>query len=109
MELWDFIKSLVLYLSVHMELSLHLSFYLRRNLGGYTVGTTAGFPVEIMEALALQSHHRIPWKCPQYHMSTCSSHRRVIGSDHLLNGGLRGYCRGNIPQVLWATGYDLKL
>jgi hypothetical protein len=29
-----------------------LSFYLRCSLGGYTVGTTAGFPVEIIEALA---------------------------------------------------------
>jgi hypothetical protein len=56
MELWDFIKLSVLYLSVHMELSLHLSFYLRRNLRGYMVGTTVGFPVDIMEALAPQSH-----------------------------------------------------
>jgi hypothetical protein len=53
MELWDFIKSSVLYLSVHMELSLHLSFYLGRSLGVYTVGTTTGFPVEVMETLAL--------------------------------------------------------
>jgi hypothetical protein len=52
MELWDFIKLSVLYLLVHMELSFRLSFYLRRSLGGYTVGTTTGFPVEIVEALA---------------------------------------------------------
>jgi hypothetical protein len=39
-----------------MKLSLCLSFYLRRSLGGYTVGTTAGFPVKIVEALAPQSH-----------------------------------------------------
>jgi hypothetical protein len=45
MELWDFIKSSVLYLSIQMELSLRLSFYLRCILGGYTVGTTVGFPV----------------------------------------------------------------
>jgi hypothetical protein len=51
-EPWDFIKSSALYLSIHMELSLYISFYLKRNLGGYTVGTTAGFPVEIVEALA---------------------------------------------------------
>jgi hypothetical protein len=57
MEPWDFIKSSALYLSVHMELSLCLSFYLRRSLEGYMVGTTAGFPVKIMEALASQSHH----------------------------------------------------
>jgi hypothetical protein len=47
----------VLYLLVHMELSLCLSFYLRCSLGGYTVSTTVGFPVEIMEALAPQSRH----------------------------------------------------
>jgi hypothetical protein len=60
MELWNFIKLSVLYLSVHMELSLCLSFYLRRSLGGYSVGTTTGFPVVIMEAyphnLAIESH-----------------------------------------------------
>jgi hypothetical protein len=38
-----------------MELSLRLSFYLKRNLGGYTVRTTTGFTVKIMEALAPQS------------------------------------------------------
>jgi uncharacterized SAM-dependent methyltransferase len=52
MELWDFFKSSMLYPSVHMELSLRLSFYLRHSLGGYTVDTTAGFLVKIMEALA---------------------------------------------------------
>jgi hypothetical protein len=57
MEPWDFIKSSALYLSVHMELSLCLRFYLRRSLGGYTVGTTVEFPVEIIEALASQSDH----------------------------------------------------
>jgi hypothetical protein len=35
-----------------MEFSLRLSFYLRCSLGGYMVGTTAGFLVKIMEALA---------------------------------------------------------
>jgi hypothetical protein len=29
--------------------------------GGYMAGTTAGFLVEIVEALDLQSHCRIPW------------------------------------------------
>jgi hypothetical protein len=57
MELWDFIKLSSLYLSIYIELSLRPSFYLKRSLGGYTVGTTAGFPVEIVEALAPQSHH----------------------------------------------------
>jgi hypothetical protein len=55
-ELWDFIRSTVLYLLVHTEHSLHLSFYLICSLGGYTVGTTAGIPVEILEALAPQPH-----------------------------------------------------
>jgi hypothetical protein len=56
-ESWGFIKSSVQNLLVHMELSLRLSFYLSHSIGGYTVGITSGFPVEIMEALALQSHH----------------------------------------------------
>jgi hypothetical protein len=36
-----------------MEFSLRLSLYLRCSLGCYTVGTTVGFPVKIVEALAL--------------------------------------------------------
>jgi hypothetical protein len=47
-----------------MELNLHLIFYLRRSLEGYKVGITAGFQVEIIEALATQSHCQIPQKCP---------------------------------------------
>jgi hypothetical protein len=39
-----------------MELSLGLSFYLRRSLGGYTVSTTMGLPVKIVVALAPQSN-----------------------------------------------------
>jgi hypothetical protein len=35
-----------------MELSLYLSFYLKHSLQGYTVDTTTGFPVKIVEALA---------------------------------------------------------
>jgi hypothetical protein len=69
-EPWGFIKLLALYQLVHVELSLHLSFYLRCNIGGYTVGTTMGFPVEIVKDLAPQSHCRMPQKCPQYHMRT---------------------------------------
>jgi hypothetical protein len=60
-----FIKLSTHYQAVHMELSLQLSFYLRRSLGGYMVGTTTGFPVKIVEALAPQSHRRIPRKCLQ--------------------------------------------
>jgi hypothetical protein len=84
-EPWDFIKSSAFYLSVHMELSLHLSFYHRCSLGGYTVGTTVGFPVKIVEALAPQSRSQIPRKCPQYHMSTYSAQHRVNGSGCSLN------------------------
>jgi hypothetical protein len=53
MEPWGFFKSSVLYLSIHMKLSLRLRFYLRYSLSGYTMDTTAGFPVKIVEALAL--------------------------------------------------------
>jgi hypothetical protein len=35
-----------------MELSIRLSFYLRHILRCYTVDTTAGFPIKIVEALA---------------------------------------------------------
>jgi hypothetical protein len=48
-----------------MEFSLRLSFYLRHSFGGYMVGTTARFPIEIMEALDLQSIRQIPRKFPQ--------------------------------------------
>jgi hypothetical protein len=47
---------MVLYLSIHIELSLRLSFYLRHKLRGYMVGTTVGFPIEIVEVLDPQSH-----------------------------------------------------
>jgi hypothetical protein len=71
-----------------MKPSLHLSFYIRHSLGGYTVDTTAAFHIKIMEALAPSSPHRIPRKHPQYHMRTCSAHCQVTGSGHPLNGGL---------------------
>jgi hypothetical protein len=51
MESWGFFKSSVLYLSVHMELSLRLSFYLRHSLRGYRVDTIAEFPIKIVKAL----------------------------------------------------------
>jgi hypothetical protein len=44
-ELWGFIKSSAQNKVVHMELSLRLSFQLRRSLKGYTVGTTTGVSV----------------------------------------------------------------
>jgi hypothetical protein len=34
-----------------MELSLHLTFYVRQSLRGYTIVTTAGFLIEIVEAI----------------------------------------------------------
>jgi hypothetical protein len=47
-----------------MQLSLCLSFLLRRSLGGYTVGTTVGFWVEIVEALAPQTLPPNPAEVP---------------------------------------------
>jgi hypothetical protein len=73
------------------------------------VGTTVGFQIEIVEALALQSHRRILHECPPEHLSTGSAHRRVTGSGHPLDGGLGGCYQGNITQVPWATGYCPKL
>jgi hypothetical protein len=99
----------MLYQLVHIKLSLHLSFYLRRSLGGYMVGTTTGFLVGIVEALAPQSSRRIPRTCPQYHISTCSTHRRVTDSGHRLNRGLGGYCQGNVPHVPRAASYGPQL
>jgi hypothetical protein len=52
MEPWGFFKSSALYLSVYMELSLRLSFYLSHNLGGYMVDTIGVFLVKIVESLA---------------------------------------------------------
>jgi hypothetical protein len=40
-----------------MELSICLSFQLKHSLGDYTVGTTIGFRVMIMEDLAPWLHH----------------------------------------------------
>jgi hypothetical protein len=57
MEPRGFIKPFVSNQAVYMELSLCLSFYLRCSLGGYTVGTTVGFPIEIVQALVPQHHH----------------------------------------------------
>jgi hypothetical protein len=66
MELWGFIKSSVPNRAIHMELSLHLSFYLKHTLGGYTVDTTVGFPVKIMEALAPQYCHNSRGRACRY-------------------------------------------
>jgi hypothetical protein len=50
--------------AVRMELSLCLRFYLRHNLRADTVGTTMGFLADTVEAITLQSRHRIMWMCP---------------------------------------------
>jgi hypothetical protein len=94
---WGFIKSSTQTCTVHLKLSLCLSFNLKRILGGYTVGTTTDFPVETMVDLVPRSHRRIPWKCPQYHMSTYSPYHRVTGCGHPLNEGLGGYYQGLVP------------
>jgi hypothetical protein len=41
-------------------------------------------------------------------MSTYYTHSRVTGFDHPQNGGLGGYCRGNLPRVPSAVGYGPK-
>jgi hypothetical protein len=56
MELWGLVKLSAQTYIVHMKLSLRLSFQPRRTLRGYTVGTTMGFRIMIMEALATWSH-----------------------------------------------------
>jgi hypothetical protein len=98
MKLWDFIKSSALYLSVHMERSLRLSFT-SNVASGVHGGHHHGIPIQDRGGFSPASR-RIPQKFPQYHMSTCSIHHRVTGSGHPLNEGLRGYYQGNVPWVL---------
>jgi hypothetical protein len=57
MEPWGFIKLSTQNKTVHMKLSIRLSFQLSRNLGGYMVGPNEGFRVTTMEALAPWPHH----------------------------------------------------
>jgi hypothetical protein len=47
-----------------MQLSLGLSFYLKRSLRGNMVGTTTGFQVKIVEALAPQTSLLNPTEVP---------------------------------------------
>jgi hypothetical protein len=42
-------------------------------------------------------------------MSTYSAIRQATGFGHPLDGSLRGYYRGKLPQVPWATGYGPNL
>jgi hypothetical protein len=62
-----------------MQLSLRLSFRLRHNLGGYKVGTTAGFQVKIVEALARQTSPLNPAEVP------------IVPYEHLFRLTLRGH------------------
>jgi hypothetical protein len=41
-------------------------------------------------------------------MRTFSAHHRVTSSGHPLDGGLRGYCGGNLLWEPWAAGYVPK-
>jgi hypothetical protein len=65
-----------------MQLSLRLSFHLKHNLEGYTVGTTIGFQVEIVACDHLFRH---PLK----------GHFFVTHS----NGRYEGYCQVNYPST----------
>jgi hypothetical protein len=62
-----------------MQLSLCLSFHLRHILEGYLVGTTMGFWVETMEALASQTLPLNPAEVP------------TVLYDHLFRLLLRGH------------------
>jgi hypothetical protein len=103
---WGFIKLSVKIYTVHMELGLRLTFQLRCDLRGYTMGTTTGFLVITMDALAPWPHLRNPQRHLQYHMSTYSAFHRVNISGHPLNGRLGGYYRGLVLRV---TGYSLEI
>jgi hypothetical protein len=93
-----------------MQLILHLSFHLIDSLKSYTVGTTAGFRVKIVEALARQTSPPTPTKVP------------TVACEHLFHLSLRGhifvthsnrshggYYRGKLPQYhntpIMACGY----
>jgi hypothetical protein len=112
MELWGFIKPSTSNQAVHTKFSLHLSFYLRCSLRGYTVGATTEFLIEIMEALARQPCHRIQRMCPQQRMSTYSASRRedifttlsTEGSEAIVRAKYPGY-RGP-PVTTQNSGYD---
>jgi hypothetical protein len=62
-----------------MQLSLRLSFHLRHSLRDYTVGTTMGFEVEIVEALAPQTSPLNLVKVP------------AVACEHLFRLPLRGH------------------
>jgi hypothetical protein len=97
-----------------MKFSLRLSFYLRHSLRGYIMGTTAGFPVKIMEALAPQSHRQITRRCPPPHTSTHSASRQEdafkMHGQQKARGLLLGSCTPDTtghwlqPKILDMTG-----
>jgi hypothetical protein len=88
-----------------MQLSLRLSFHLRHRLGGYTVGTTLGFQVEIVEALAPQTSPLNPTEVPTV---ACEHLFRLLlrGPFFLThsNGRHMGCCWGKLPQCQPGTG-----
>ncbi len=98
MELWGFIKSSAQNKALHMEISLRLSFYLRRSLGGYTVGTTTAFLIEIVEALAPQTSPPNPTEVPAV---ACEHLFRLLLRGHIFvthsNGRHMGYYQGKLP------------
>jgi hypothetical protein len=72
------------------------------------VGTTAGFQVEIIEALAPQSHYQISRKPTVTIGNTFSASHRGDTFYRVLNGSLMGYCEGKIPRVPRVIGYSPK-
>jgi hypothetical protein len=93
-----------------MQCSLHLSFHLRHILGSYTVGTTIGFRVKTVEALAPQTSPLNPVEL----LAVAYEHLFYLPfRGHLFvtrsNGRHRGYCQGKIAQyhemLIMARGY----
>jgi hypothetical protein len=91
-----------------MQLSLRLSFYLRHSFGGYTVGTTAGFLVEIVEALVPQTSPPNPAEVPAV---ACEQLFRLPLRGHFFvthsNRKARGLLSGQITPVPRDAIYDL--
>jgi hypothetical protein len=77
-----------------MDLSLRLSFYLRRGLGGLHGGPHHGIPSRDRGGCGLAISPLNPIE--------------VTSSGHLLNEGLGGYCWGNIPRVPRVPSYGPK-
>jgi hypothetical protein len=94
-----------------VQLSLRLSFHLRHSLRDYTVGTTTGFWVETVEALALHTSLPNPIEVhavANEHLSCFPLRGHFFVT--LSNGRHEGYCQSKIPQyhktLITACGYD---